>query len=632
MEKLLEKTYYLAGNNNYYQYRTLLIALFFWIFANVLPSSLAFFESMPYVDVYSYKNNSIIQNNIKLNYTICNSEELYYKVIKFKEYSIIQQFDFDCNQNLVSLLSSVVFAGGSVGSMMLQIITNYLGRKVSFLFALIMLFLSFVLFMLRIHFIWVYIFFFLLQLFIIMLAYGSIINIAETCCADKRPFFISIVNCGYSISGLVFTVVYYFDITWKLAIIVSCAFMIFFTLCFKRLTVNSPRSYVAIGDYINFYNSIRYISKINHRWIIIKSILPIPIDLHNQLNTPVSQDEDHIEKKSILEFYEPLLPHKDSKRDVQLLKKEINNVLSKRETSIMFEDLVYDHFKKDAVIYNQNEISDLIKLIRYKSQRSIFIITCFSWFCVTGIYYSLSLFLKKLPGSIYLNALLLYGVEFISYFSGTFILNYCNIGRKYTLQFYLLISLLCSILLTIIKIETIKESYFFFVILLIFRFSIAGAHNINFIYSLEVYPTLLRLTGFGINCNMGCFSAVLFPLFIEADYHEKMFQIFIILILLLLAIIWLLPETKDLVLTNIIPEESSICEHRGTQLYIKKRSDIKLKRKLSYFDHSLIECNENINIRKAESYIITDNEDNNNDDSVIFLKSNKNNLNSSGSS
>ena len=85
-------------------------------------------------------------------------------------------------------------------------------------------------------------------------------------------------------------------------------------------------------------------------------------------------------------------------------------------------------------------------------------------------------------------------------------------------------------------------------------------------------------------------------------------------------LIFILPETKDLVLTNIIPEESNECEIRGgAQLYIKKRSEIKTRRKSSYFNHALIECNENINNKNIDNYVATDNEDND-EDSLDYIK------------
>ena len=582
MEQLLEKTYFLAGDNNYYQRRTLLISICFWIFANVLPTSLSYFETMPTVNIYN-SNHKLVEYNVKLNYTICDNHDFHYQITHHKDYSIISSLGFECNKDLVALLGSSVFAGGSIGSMFLQLLTNSVGRKISYSIAFVFLIISLLIVIFKIHSYAIFLLFFLIQLFTIILAYNSIINLAETCCPKLRSIYVSVVNMGYSLSGLIFTLVYYLKFTWIFALVLAISLMIFFTICFISLTVSSPRLYVSKGDYIGFYKSIRYISKINGRWPIVKKILPIPKKKKDIFVTPESEDEENILKKSILEFYEPLLERKESIDTLEKINTETLALEGKKEHKL-FEQLVYDYFDiKENNNDENNEISDFKMLIEFKSQRNIFLIQNYSWFSITGIYYSISILLKLIPGNLFLNAIMLYSIELISYAICVFLLNYLEFGRKKAALIFMVISTISCILLSVLDDYDSKPSL---ILILILRFGISGAYNINFIYSLEIYPTLLRLTGFGINCNMGCFSALLFPAFIEIDMSDRLFKLFIFLLLSCIIFERLIPDTNGSKLTNLIPETLGNDEYQRNSFIFKKAKEIKLSRKKSYFESS----------------------------------------------
>ncbi len=575
MEQLLEKTYSLAGDNNLYQRRTLIICLCFWILANVLPSSLSFFEEMPIVDIYNKTDNRIISQNQQLNYTICENNDIYYRIIKEPQYSVIAKFNIECDKILVASLGSAVFAGGSIGSMMLQFIINSIGRRFSYWITFIFFGISLICVILTINYIALFALFFFIQLFIIMLSYNSIINLIETCNPELRSTFVTIVNTGYSISGLLFTLVYYFDFTWKFVLILSTILMLFFTLVFYHLTVRSPRYYVSVGNYIDYYRSVRYIAKVNQRWSLVKKLLPIPKDYKDELlYTPINEEENKL--YNILEFYEPLLYKKDEKKE-----EDISRVHTKE--IILYEDLVYNYFDVVEAHEHYNEIAEFKKLLKYPSQRSIFLIQCYSWFSVTGIYYCISIFIKLIPGDVFINAILLYSIELSGYLFCVILLNYFNAKRKKTIYFFLFISILSTLLLIFHKnIPMLNTLY----LILLLRFGISGAYNINFLYSTEVYPTTVRLTGFGINCNMGCFSAVILPLVLEIYIEEKIFLYFLIMLIGCFILQIFLPEINN-ILPNIIPEEVDEVykddKDESLGAIAKKARKSKLNRKESYF-------------------------------------------------
>lgn len=605
MENILEKTYSIAGDNNFYQLRILIITTCFWIFANVLPSSINFFEEMPTVDLYSKSNNTLLEGNARLNTTICNDNSVFYKVSYHKDFSIISNFHIECNNLLIFLIGCSVFAGGSVGSMIFQVFINYFGKLTSFIVALTILFLSLIGFFLNTHYFTIYILFFLIQMFTIILAYNSVVNLVETVRPSLRSSYITIVNIGYSISGFLFTIVFYFKFTWIFALVFIILNMIFFTFCFILFTVKSPRQHVAYGNYLGFYNSVKYISKINSRWEYVKSSLPVPKEIVELIKTPTKENE----------VMEPLLDNKNDKNendknDRNEIGNNISNILLKQnknkdnlinisntnpieklssEETHSFEEIVYNYFD---VTHNDkiegNEINEFIKILQYQSQRNIFLIQCISWFTITGIYYSSTYFLKYIEGNIFFNTFLLYLFDLFGYLLSWFFLNLLQIGRKNSILIFIFMSI-CSCI--VINIRNNSQINNFLVPLLFLRLFISGSYNLNFLYSLEVYPSLVRTTGFGINCNMGCFSAIVFPLFLLNDeFNSRIILIFVGFLLICFVLQLFITETKDIILYNIIPEESNL---EFCQRYVFNKSNLsKIVRKRSYFQKDSQEIDE----------------------------------------
>lgn len=773
MESILEDIYFIAGDKHTYQARNLFICIVFWTVANVLPSCLPFFEAMPKGNLYLTNDTTYEEKSILLNYTICQNDKAEFIITETSEYSIIYNFGFYCNESLVALLGISIFAGGSVGSMMLQFVANNIGKKSSMIFAYTFFAISIILVTYQKNYYFIFPLLFFIQLFIIAMSYSSICQLAETTNYRLRPFFISVVNSGFSISGLLFTLVFYLGGSWKTALYLSSSIMIVTSLLFLKFTTQTPRYYVAIGNYPLFYRSIRYIAKVNGRWEITKKILPVVKKHMDQYITPDSERSLEEGEESLLKvfnnFYEPLIGDYDlsnshsfdesknnkkqteNHRHYEKLDSNINNIhtrnylgissipgndnnldsrkntnkenlentsshankdnisninnndknniemktnsnsklssiknknvnpmninkanhldykilvnsaepslkvknnnnteqeidklnpkrqdtfkkhlhfnlenifetkrneeedeeLTKIQAKINESLISYDHqvhdkskklevlnkddietlskfnsfrknpnqqkevarliymyFDEEDIKCEQNEISDFKKLMTYPSQRAIFNILNFSWFVTTGIYYISTILLKYFPGSIYYNATKLYSVELVSYFFCMIMMNYYKFGRKDLLTLMYSISLIIIVFIVIIN----PSKSVLIHLLLILRFGISGAYNMNFILSTEIYPTELRLTGFGINCNMGCFSAVLFPMFLEISLGRRLFFIFIVLISsCMILVVFYLPETSSKLLTNVVPEDN-LNKKTDKYFFRKKRS------------------------------------------------------------
>jgi MFS family permease len=190
----------------------------------------------------------------------------------------------------------------------------------------------------------------------------------------------------------------------------------------------------------------------------------------------------------------------------------------------------------------------LIIFIRYK-----FLILCFLWFCVGGNYYGLSIYLKRLPGDIYLNGIIIYTFEAFSYFFAGYIVNVSFVGRKGTLISFYCIAVLCFGCLSFLNLEDFYTTSITFIA----RFAIAGIYNIFYNYSLENYPTPVRALAFGINNLFAKIGAVLFPILIEVIVEYISF-LFVSMNIICLGLMMFLPETIGKNLKEEIEEEAEI--------------------------------------------------------------------------
>ena len=86
---------------------------------------------------------------------------------------------------------------------------------------------------------------------------------------------------------------------------------------------------------------------------------------------------------------------------------------------------------------------------------------------------------------------------------------------------------------------------------LLTAFSISGVINTNQTYNTEVYPLVVRATGFGINSFCGNIGGILFPIVIEL-LETKIMIMFTILNSFAILLTIFLPETNNKPLEDFI--------------------------------------------------------------------------------
>ncbi|XP_066049024.1 solute carrier family 22 member 13-like [Chamaea fasciata] len=188
-----------------------------------------------------------------------------------------------------------------------------------------------------------------------------------------------------------------------------------------------------------------------------------------------------------------------------------------------------------------------LDLFRKKHLRKVTLIMSCVWFADSIVYYGLSLSVTDFGLNIYLTQLAFGAVEFPARISCIFLLEW--FGRKKVQAFLLLLSGLISLILTGIPED---QPTVITVLAIIGKLTSTAAFSTSYVYSAELFPTILRQTGVGLCSTMARVAGILAPLIIPlAQYHHAIPMAIFGSIPVLVALLCIpLPETRGIDLAD----------------------------------------------------------------------------------
>jgi MFS family permease len=492
----VDKTLQAVGDKHRYQYTLLLIGFMLWICLDLVSISLPYLEKRSLVR--KLDDTSHIFKNFSLTYEMCKNLDYKKNIVEQSGHSLVIFFNIECDSFKTGLLGSSAFFGVLIGSFLLQYLPDNIGRKTTALIGSVAFsFLSLAFTQVKSFYIAI-----ILILFLQAFAYLGLLSIFmilnEVSAPSHRPVFGAIVNSAFSFSGIFFILLYKNFDSWTLNFQIASIYSLFVSLFLYLIIIESPRYYVLQKDEEGFKEVIQYISRFNSK----ENKLIFQKNEKENNQTETSTDEE-----SQLNNFEICDNNKES--------------TSSSSSSLLL-------FNKDIKI--------------------TFIIMCYIWFSTSGIYYGFSIYLKNLPGDIYINGLSTYTYEIFSYIITAWIVNVEFFGRKGSMLLFLSLSFLGYLGILCFDKFTLILSF-------ISRFAISGVYNIIYTYSTEVYPTVIRAKGFGMNSICARLGGILFPILIEL-FDSSVIYIFLILNFLALIAVTYLPETYNKPLQDEIENNS----------------------------------------------------------------------------
>ncbi|XP_077988709.1 organic cation transporter protein-like [Glandiceps talaboti] len=203
---------------------------------------------------------------------------------------------------------------------------------------------------------------------------------------------------------------------------------------------------------------------------------------------------------------------------------------------------------------NSYNVTDLFRTPKIRKYTLVMI---FVWFVNSLVYYGLSLNTGLLGGNKYLNFFLSGAVEIPAYIVSAAVVAVW--GRRIPLCSFHILGGVACIITVFIPEETDSGtdlSWLILTVALIGKFGIAGSFAIVFLYSTELFPTVVRNLGVGVSSFSSRIGGILAPLtvYLSSKVNMFIFAVFGILSIIAGLLVLILPETKGRVQPQLIED------------------------------------------------------------------------------
>ena len=518
MDEKIDKVIALAGNEHRYQYFTLCVIIFLWINCNFISCVLPFIEREPIINYTDSKG--VFYENVTLTNDICI--ELgggNYTVVQEFGYSWATEFGIECNSAAIGNIGAFAFIGNAAGGFVFSFISKLLSHKK----ILIISSFGFCIAVFLCTIVTSYDYFYALlvcEIFIGLfgncLCYSSLVVAQEIVSSKKRSLFSSIINVGYALCGIIYALLFMaFENNWRYVFYVLIGASLLTLILIWVFIYDSPRGYINNNNYDKVIQILEGIASFNGKL--------------DEFRESIKQD-DYQEIMSVIKGEPIIAPSERSSRADDSRLRFNNKTENEGEGEVEFKNGITDSKFNEVNLTtslvapdkneNGNENSEnetkmqkinVWSLFKYPSIRYKFLLLDFLWVGTRAAFNGVSISSKSFPGNFYVNIIVLFILESVSYCVAGILIDIKKLGRKGTLWIQYAIVVVIFILLAFLQLDTYGELALNYIA----RFCCAGIEVIYYTYSIELYPTPVRSLAFGINATFGNAGSIGAPYLLE---------------------------------------------------------------------------------------------------------------------
>uniref|UniRef100_A0A8C5WG73 Major facilitator superfamily (MFS) profile domain-containing protein n=1 Tax=Leptobrachium leishanense TaxID=445787 RepID=A0A8C5WG73_9ANUR len=185
-----------------------------------------------------------------------------------------------------------------------------------------------------------------------------------------------------------------------------------------------------------------------------------------------------------------------------------------------------NHITPPAIIFKTAELEDLknsqqkrhtiLDLVKTRNVRIITILTILVWLIIAVGYFGVSLNTPNLHGDPFLNCFLLAAIEVPSCVLAWLLLR--NVARRYSMSSTMLLG---GIVLLLIQVVPLDLHIVSTVLVMLGKFGITAAFNMVYVYTAELYPTVIRNMGVGVGSMSSRVGSVVSPYFVYLGAYDR---------------------------------------------------------------------------------------------------------------
>ncbi|XP_052614062.1 solute carrier family 22 member 21 [Peromyscus californicus insignis] len=231
-----------------------------------------------------------------------------------------------------------------------------------------------------------------------------------------------------------------------------------------------------------------------------------------------------------------------------------------------------------STIFDPDELPDLnsrtpqshhiYDLIRTRNIRILTIMSIILWLTISVGYFGLSLDTPNLHGNIYVNSFLLAAVEVPAYVLAWLLLQ--HVTRRYSMAGALFLGGGVLLLMQLVPSDLLFLST---TLVMVGKFGITSAYSMVYVYTAELYPTVVRNMGVGVSSTAARLGSILSPYFVYLGAYNR-FLPYVIMgsLTILTAIITLFfPESSGASLPDHIDQMQKVKKIKRVQALRKKQ-------------------------------------------------------------
>ncbi|XP_066197782.1 organic cation/carnitine transporter 2 isoform X3 [Saccopteryx leptura] len=179
-----------------------------------------------------------------------------------------------------------------------------------------------------------------------------------------------------------------------------------------------------------------------------------------------------------------------------------------------------------STIFEPSELQDLsskkqqshsiLDLLRTRNIRMVTIMSIILWMTISVGYFGLSLDTPNLHGDVYLNCFLSAVVEVPAYVLAWLLLQY--LPRRYSMATALFLG---GSVLLFVQLVPSDLYYLSTVLVMVGKFGVTAAFSMVYVYTAELYPTVVRNMGVGVSSTASRLGSILSPYFVYLGAYDR---------------------------------------------------------------------------------------------------------------
>ncbi|XP_047634544.1 solute carrier family 22 member 5 isoform X3 [Phacochoerus africanus] len=179
-----------------------------------------------------------------------------------------------------------------------------------------------------------------------------------------------------------------------------------------------------------------------------------------------------------------------------------------------------------STIFDSSELQDLsskkqqshsiLDLLRTRNIRMVTIMSIILWMTISVGYFGLSLDTPNLHGDVFLNCFLSALVEVPAYVLAWLLLR--HLPRRYSMATALFLG---GSVLLFVQLVPPDLYYLATVLVMVGKFGITAAFSMVYVYTAELYPTVVRNMGVGVSSTASRLGSILSPYFIYLGAYDR---------------------------------------------------------------------------------------------------------------